>query len=83
MEVHLWPAGMRLSRSLNKLEDKAMKPTLIDDELVIELHKPDVTILENARKIGKTLVKLHQPEGEELVIVLDLVLDKFSGDKAE
>ena len=55
-----------------------MKPTLIDDELVIELHKPDVAVLERARKIGKTLVKLHQPEGEELVVVLDLVLEKFS-----
>lgn len=51
-----------------------MKPILRDGKLAIELHKPEVSLLERARDIGRQLEALHQATGAPLVAAIDAVL---------
>lgn len=52
-----------------------MKPLWKDGKLVVELHKPDVAILEKARAIGKALTAMNQGTGEPLVEAIDAIVE--------
>lgn len=52
-----------------------MKPLFKDGILSVELHKPEISVLERAKAIGQALVMLHQPEGAELVKAVDAILE--------
>lgn len=51
-----------------------MKPVFSDGKLSVVLHKPEVSLLERARDIGKALESLHQPTGAMLVAAVDDIL---------
>ena len=55
-----------------------------DNDVSVDLHKPDKAQLGNARAIGEMLTKVElcRPEGEALVDAVDAILKKFS-DEAE
>ena len=45
----------------------------------MELHKPEVALLEKARDLGEALTALHQPTGTDLVDAINVIL----GEKGE
>lgn len=51
-----------------------MKPLFIDGKLTVELHKPERSILERAREIGKALAIMHQETGAPLVEAINAIL---------
>ncbi len=51
-----------------------MKPVFEDGKLTVELHKPEVAILERARAIGQALEAMHQESGAPLVAACDAIL---------
>ena len=60
-----------------------MRPVLKDDLLGVEMHKPDIAQLEKARVIGRLLLKMHQPEGTELINAVGTILRKFADEPEE
>ena len=57
-----------------------MKPLWKDKQLQVELHKPEVSLLEKARELGQALTALHQETGAPLVAAIDAIL---TGEKGE
>lgn len=51
-----------------------MKPHYKDGKLTVELHKPDVSVLERARAIGQALAAMNQETGAGLVAAVDAIL---------
>jgi hypothetical protein len=51
-----------------------VKPKFSDGVLSVELHKPEVAILERARAIGQALEAMHQESGAPLVAACDAIL---------
>ena len=51
-----------------------MKPVFSDGKLSVELHKPEISILEKARDLGSALEAMHQECGAPLVAACDAVL---------
>ena len=42
----------------------------------MELHKPEVALLEKARDLGEALTALHQDTGAPLVAAIDAIIEK-------
>lgn len=57
-----------------------MKPIWQGNKLTVELHKPDVAILERALAIGAALTAMSQPTGPPLV---DAVTEILRGPERE
>ena len=53
-----------------------MKPIWKDGKLTVELHKPDVAVLEKARELGRALEAMQQATGSALVDAIDPILAK-------
>ena len=53
-----------------------MKPVLREGKLSVELHKPDIAVLEKALDIGHMLESLHRKNGTQLIAAIDAVLGK-------
>ena len=69
------------ARSANELSGanlirrtKKMKPIYENGELRVELHKPDVAVLEKAWDIAQALIAMGQPTGAPLVAALADIL---------
>ena len=52
-----------------------MKPIWKDGKLGVELHKPEVSVLERCREIGQQLAAMHQAAGAPLVAAINAVLE--------
>lgn len=52
-----------------------MKPIWRDGNLTVELHKPDLVVLQKARDIGAGLVAMQQETGQPLFDAVDAILD--------
>ena len=52
-----------------------MKPHWKDGKLFVELHKPDIAILEKAKQIGEALEAMNQVTGAPLVQAITAILD--------
>ena len=53
-----------------------MKPIWKNGKLTVELHKPDVAVLENAKAIGEALAAMQQEFGEPLADAVDAILNE-------
>ena len=53
-----------------------MKPLWKNGSLLVELHKPEIALLEKARELGKALSALHQPTGEPLIAAINKILNE-------
>lgn len=51
-----------------------MKPIWKDNELRVELHKPEIAVLKKAREIGQALQAMHQSQGETMVTAINAIL---------
>lgn len=51
-----------------------MRPLWKDNRLTVELHKPDIAVLEKARSIGQALVAMNQENGQALVDATEAIL---------
>lgn len=52
-----------------------MKPLFKDGILSVELHKPEISILERAKAIGEALEAMHQEKGAPLVAAIVAILE--------
>lgn len=53
-----------------------MKPVWKNGEFTVELHKPELAMLERCRDLGQCLIKMHQESGCGLVKAIDKVLGR-------